>query len=120
MLREVLIGGENRHFQIENAGHSISRNDPCSCGSNRKFKKCCKPVIEEKERREAKLRQEMILIRATLSKYTRWVLRSTLTGELIVDGEGLILGWPYRETALAYAKHVVPADDLWIPEHRPG
>jgi hypothetical protein len=26
------------------AGVKIGRNDPCPCGSNRKFKKCCMPA----------------------------------------------------------------------------
>ena len=27
--------------QAEDAGHKIGRNDPCPCGSGKKYKKCC-------------------------------------------------------------------------------
>jgi preprotein translocase subunit SecA len=26
---------------IRNVGHKVGRNDPCPCGSGRKFKNCC-------------------------------------------------------------------------------
>ena len=34
----------------------IGRNDPCSCGSGRKYKKCCLERQQEKSRREAAAR----------------------------------------------------------------
>jgi len=30
-------------------GHEIGRNDPCLCGSGKKYKKCCLPRDEEKK-----------------------------------------------------------------------
>lgn len=30
----------------------MSRNDPCFCGSNKKFKKCCSEKVEELKRQE--------------------------------------------------------------------
>ncbi len=33
----------------------LTRNDPCWCGSGRKYKKCCLSADEEKLRRRAKL-----------------------------------------------------------------
>jgi len=41
----------------------IGRNDPCPCGSGKKYKKCCLPKDEEKELREdeAELRSQSLL-----------------------------------------------------------
>lgn len=40
---------ENEHLKKENNKEKIGRNDPCGCGSGKKFKKCCEGK-SEKER----------------------------------------------------------------------
>jgi preprotein translocase subunit SecA len=43
----VRFGGEQKSFDHikqkakDEEGHKIGRNDPCPCGSGKKFKKCC-------------------------------------------------------------------------------
>ena len=34
-------GKQPENFQIVNDGPKVGRNDPCVCGSGKKFKKCC-------------------------------------------------------------------------------
>lgn len=34
-------GGEATHVQTVRSGKKVGRNDPCPCGSGKKFKKCC-------------------------------------------------------------------------------
>ncbi|NBW87715.1 MAG: hypothetical protein EBR23_13055, partial [Planctomycetia bacterium] len=34
-------GEEVRTEPIRNVGQKVGRNDPCPCGSGRKFKNCC-------------------------------------------------------------------------------
>ena len=34
-------GGEKRAEPVRNAGRKVGRNDPCPCGSGRKYKVCC-------------------------------------------------------------------------------
>ena len=31
---------ENLKLKIENSHHKVGRNDPCPCGSGKKYKKC--------------------------------------------------------------------------------
>jgi uncharacterized protein YecA (UPF0149 family) len=33
--------GHGERFPVFNANRDIGRNDPCPCGSGKKFKKCC-------------------------------------------------------------------------------
>ncbi len=45
-LRKIYLHCSNRHFsaggqRIRVAGKKIGRNDPCPCGSGKKYKKCC-------------------------------------------------------------------------------
>lgn len=37
----------NKHLKKETDESKIGRNDPCGCGSNRKYKNCCRDVSEE-------------------------------------------------------------------------
>ncbi|MEK7847195.1 MAG: SEC-C metal-binding domain-containing protein, partial [Nitrospinota bacterium] len=32
---------EERHSQVKREGKKVGRNDPCPCGSGKKYKKCC-------------------------------------------------------------------------------
>ena len=32
---------EGQNIQIKRVGDKIGRNDPCPCGSGKKYKKCC-------------------------------------------------------------------------------
>ncbi|MDR3634813.1 MAG: preprotein translocase subunit SecA [Isosphaeraceae bacterium] len=34
-------GGETKHEPLRNVGKKVGRNDPCPCGSGKKFKSCC-------------------------------------------------------------------------------
>ncbi|MBT6848912.1 MAG: hypothetical protein HOA14_15960, partial [Planctomycetaceae bacterium] len=34
-------GGGDNSKTIRNAGPKVGRNDPCPCGSGKKYKKCC-------------------------------------------------------------------------------
>lgn len=38
-VKEVVL--KNLHAQVINPHRNVNRNDPCPCGSNKKFKKCC-------------------------------------------------------------------------------
>lgn len=40
--------------QIVNKGRAVGRNEPCPCGSGRKYKKCCIPVLASQYRRDPK------------------------------------------------------------------
>jgi len=33
--------GERKHEPLRNTGRKVGRNDPCPCGSGKKFKACC-------------------------------------------------------------------------------
>lgn len=53
-------GDEEAIWLGDAAGHSVrevvrqvGRNDPCPCGSGEKFKRCCLPKLEERQRLEA-------------------------------------------------------------------
>lgn len=35
----------------------VGRNDPCPCGSGIKFKKCCLPLLEDRERLELEMKE---------------------------------------------------------------
>ncbi|MFY9327767.1 MAG: SEC-C metal-binding domain-containing protein [Georgfuchsia sp.] len=35
------IGGSRESVPVVRGGPKIGRNDPCPCGSGKKFKKCC-------------------------------------------------------------------------------
>ena len=39
--REVLYKEQKRSTTVVNEGPKIGRNDPCPCGSGKKYKKCC-------------------------------------------------------------------------------
>ena len=38
---ETLLAGEQRQPASVASAPSVGRNDPCRCGSGKKFKKCC-------------------------------------------------------------------------------
>jgi uncharacterized protein YecA (UPF0149 family) len=35
------VGAGDRKKQLKAGGKKIGRNDPCPCGSGKKYKKCC-------------------------------------------------------------------------------
>jgi len=47
------------------------RNDPCSCGSDKKYKKCCSDRDEEAWRTVAQWRREAELFSTMLPKFNR-------------------------------------------------
>lgn len=40
-INELNGGVEQTHVTVRNEGPTIGRNDPCPCGSNKKYKNCC-------------------------------------------------------------------------------
>lgn len=46
LRRSLLTGGHPRASLWRAREAALSRNDPCPCGSGRKFKKCCAPLRE--------------------------------------------------------------------------
>ena len=34
-------GAEQTHVTVKNEGPKVGRNDPCPCGSGKKYKNCC-------------------------------------------------------------------------------
>jgi uncharacterized protein YecA (UPF0149 family) len=32
---------DNKKYTVENVTADVGRNDPCPCGSGKKYKKCC-------------------------------------------------------------------------------
>ncbi|MCD6582762.1 MAG: SEC-C domain-containing protein [Desulfuromusa sp.] len=40
-LRDAEERAKATHIQLKQAGIKVGRNDPCPCGSGKKFKKCC-------------------------------------------------------------------------------
>ena len=41
LFRKVSADGGRRERPVVRPGLKIGRNDPCPCGSGRKYKKCC-------------------------------------------------------------------------------
>jgi hypothetical protein len=76
--------------------HKIGRNDPCHCGSGRKYKRCCADKDEqlgrtEREASNARLQQEDAkmgaALTATVGEYHRYMEASGSVAALIQAGK---------------------------------
>jgi hypothetical protein len=50
-------------------GHKIGRNDPCPCGSGKKYKKCC--LLQDEEKRQSKIEDRPAISRKNLNN-NKW------------------------------------------------
>lgn len=53
--------GKSMSAQVQQLHKTVGRNDPCPCGSGKKYKKCCLPRHEEEEQLRRKLEEPEIL-----------------------------------------------------------
>jgi len=75
--------------------NKIGRNDPCLCGSGKKYKQCCERKAEEKS-----------------DVYTKWVA-VILGGLLLLGGIAMVTSMTRDEGSSAAAPGRV-----WSPEHQ--
>ncbi len=84
-----------------NASVSLGRNDPCSCGSGKKYKKCCRTTRAESHTAPAALLSAVDLNQlATLAKSGRYAALEVAARELIAQNPNGGLLWKFLGLAL--------------------
>jgi len=56
MKEKYIQTTKKQHFQLQ-ASNKFGRNQPCPCGSGRKFKQCHLPKIEADRKRQEEIRR---------------------------------------------------------------
>jgi len=98
----------------------VSRNDPCPCGSGRKYKKCCLPVAEAKDFSYRRISQTFRSLTGKLMTFVDAVLgQETIDlafDEFMLWGEGFEKLIPFEEVSqplvewALYTWHLTQAD----------
>lgn len=89
----------------------IGRNDPCLCGSGKKFKKCCINRMEELEKEKREKEQQMVINGHEFSNEQLEYIRDWVVKEYpdfrVIDVSNLLTPFNYKTLQLEHydAKH---------------